>query len=128
MGRYLSFEKTSLTKNQVENLLTVMGQGTDLERIDISDNDLSGVEPSLLAALAKVEHVNVSETQLNKTQMEVLFRAAIGEGSRITDLLVWDLDLSCIDPELLKKVDDTLKLDFFIDDFPHLLEVDERGV
>merc|ERR1712226_67327 len=123
MGRYLSFEKTSLTKNQVENLLTVMGQGTDLERIDISDNDLSGVEPSLLAALARVEYVNVSGTQLTKTQMEVLFRAAIGEGSIITDLLVWELDLSCIDHELLRKVDDTLTFDIHKDKL--VFDVDE---
>ena len=65
---------SKLTCQQVEALFATDNEATKLKSLTIAGNNLSSVEPALLAtALSKLEKVNILECSLTRKQAETLF-------------------------------------------------------
>ena len=77
----LKVGRTELTKQQAEAILTAVSEGNKLTKLEITQNDLLGVDPGLLAkAVTKLETLNIKWNKLTEQQcVEVL--TAVSEGT-----------------------------------------------
>ena len=107
---------TRLTGRQAAEICTAVCRGSKLRVLDISNNNLSCVEPSLLGcAVALLEEVSMYGTCLTRQQAEAVF-AAIGGGGTLRRLnMAGTGDLSSVEPGLLARAVNRLE------------EVDMRG-
>ena len=102
----LKHEQTAAIFNKMANTVT------ELVELDIGENDLSEIEPELLAkAVNKVKLVNISLCSLNSKQVEAVFEQALVE-TRTTFLDVENNSTGEISAELITKVDKKLKVQF----------------
>ena len=94
---------TKLTQQQAVAILTAVSEGSKLATLDINWNDLSGVDPGMLAkAVAKLVTLNVRRTNLTH-QQTVAILTAVSEGSKLTELDISCNNLSGLDPGLLAR-------------------------
>jgi len=71
--------------------------------VDLSRIDLSKVDPEMLAvAVGGVERVNLYGTNLSNQQLDTLFTSIL-QGSKLKKLLIGDLVMRTVDPEMLAK-------------------------
>ena len=106
----LNVTYTQLTQQQAGEILTAVSEGNRLTKLSISHNDLSGIEPELLAkAVTKLEFLNVINTKLTQQQVVAIF-TALSEENKLTELFISENDLSQVDPELLYKAIVNLKI------------------
>jgi Leucine-rich repeat (LRR) protein len=91
---------TWLTHEQLETLLVEIEDGVKLRILNLAENNLSTVEPSLLASLAHLETIDLHYTGLNKEQLETLFKA-IKEGNTLKNLNLIENDLAPVEPALM---------------------------
>ena len=97
--------ETHLTTDQAEALLTRLAITHQLRSLDISYNDLSEVEPQLLArAVVELEELRLSGTSLTSEQSEALFYALNEADNWLDCLHISYCNLSTIDPAHLTKV------------------------
>jgi len=101
----LSIWETHLTTEQAEALLTRMTNTHQLRILDISYNDLSEVDPQLLArAVVELEELRLCGTSLTSEQSEALV-SALNEGDNwLKCLHISYCNLATIDPAQLAKV------------------------
>ena len=84
-------------------ILTAVSEGSKLVKLDISCNNLSGVDTRLLAkVVTKLETLDASFTKLTQ-QQSVAILTAVNEGSKLTKLNIGWNNLSGVDPGLLAK-------------------------
>ena len=75
-----------LTKQQAEAILTAVIEGSKLTKLEITQNDLLGVDPGLLAkAVTKLETLDIKWNKLTEQQC-VAILTAVNEGSKLTKL------------------------------------------
>ena len=99
----LNMRYIGLTMQQTDSIFAAITEDSQLKSLDISINDLSSVEPRLLArAVKNLETQNVESGRLTTEQTESIF-AAISEDSQLKSLDISKNDLSSVDPELLAK-------------------------
>ena len=90
-------------------ILTAVSDGSKLNSLDISDNDLSGVDPELLAkTVTKLQTLEVTLTKLTHQQAVAIF-TAVSEGSKLSKLDIGHNDLSGLDPGLVRKAVTNMK-------------------
>ena len=99
----LNLTNTKLTQQQIASVITSASKGSKLKKLNISENDLSGVDPGLLAkAVVNLETLDIGNTKLTQQQAAVIF-SGVCEGSRLNVLNISDNNLSEVEPELLAK-------------------------
>ena len=97
----LNISSTNLWPEQSQAILTAISEEYKLTNLDISNNDLSVMEPELIAsAVSRVDTLNISSTNLRPEQSQAIF-TAISEGYKLTNLDFSYNDLSLLEPELL---------------------------
>ena len=75
-----------------------------LRRLDLWENELSSVEPELLArAVATLEEVNLGRTGLTREQGEAIFAALAGTGSSLRKLFMSENNLSSVEPGVMAR-------------------------
>jgi len=86
-----------------EKLIKAVVDHPGLTLLDLSRINLSEVDPELLAvAVNGVERVNLYQTSLSNQQLDALFTGII-QGSKLRKLLIGDLGMEAVDPELLSR-------------------------
>ena len=99
----LNVESVQLTAQQTQSILEAINEDSQLKSLDISWNDLSSVEPGLLAgAVRKMESLNVDFGQLTAQQTQSIL-AAVNEDSQLKSLTISRNDLSSVEPGLLTR-------------------------
>ena len=97
----LNILSANLWPEQSQAILTAISEEYKLTNLDISNNDLSVMEPELIAsAVSRVDTLNISSTNLRPEQSQAIF-TAISEGYKLTNLDFSYNDLSLLEPELL---------------------------
>ena len=94
---------TDLTKKQVKALLLRISQEeTFIERLNLAENDLSGIEPTLLASsLTRLIQAGLDFCHLSNIQLEVLLPSLSQESSCLQHISLSDNYLKCVDPVLI---------------------------
>ena len=94
---------TDLTKKQLKSiLLRISQEETFIERLNLSENDLSGIEPTLLASsLPRLLQAGLSFCQLSTAQVELLLGSLSHESSCLKHISLSDNYLKCVDPVLI---------------------------
>ena len=84
-------------------ILTAVSEGSKLPKLEISDSNLAGVDPVLLAkAVTKLDTLKVKYTKLTQ-QQDMTILTAVSEDSKLTKLDISWNNLSGVDPGLLAK-------------------------
>ena len=97
----MHLENTELTAPQVEKIFAKMNVSTNLKDLDISCNNLSTIEPGVLASgLNKVEVVSVANCFLTIQQVQTTF-ATMKETTRTMKLVIAMNNLTFTDPIIL---------------------------
>ena len=106
----LEISNTKLTKHQIVAILTTVSEGHKMTKLNISFNNMSGVDPQLLAkTVTKTKQLNVTDTDLTQEQAEAIF-TALSEEIIVTELHIGFNDLSGVDTGLLAKAVKNLKI------------------
>ena len=88
---------TELTKLQIETLFKALNDDSKLKWMSINNNDLSMVDPNLLAkTVCRLEVVNLKRTNINIHQLSSIF-TLVPQTSRVTAIF--------LDTDLVRKVD-----------------------
>ena len=99
----LYIENTNLTLQQTEAILTAVSEGSKMIKLNIVENNMSGVDPGLLAkAVANLETLDIGSTELTEQQATTIL-SGVSKGSEVTKLnMSWN-NLSGVDRGLLAK-------------------------
>ena len=99
----LYIENTNLTLQQTEAILTAVSEGSKMIKLNIVENNMSGVDPGLLAkAVANLETLDIGRTELTQQQATAIL-SGISKGTKLTKLNISLNNLSGVDSELLAK-------------------------
>ena len=99
----LDIDDTELTQQQAAAILTAVSEGSKMTELNICWNDMSGVDPGLLAkAVNNVETLDIGNTKLTPQQTAAVLTSA-SEGSKLTKLNICGNNMSEVDPGLLAK-------------------------
>ena len=99
----LEINCTELTLQQAAAIFTAVSEESTMIELDISDNDLSGVDPELLAkAVNNLTTLYIENTNLTLQQTEAIL-TAVSEGSKMIKLNIVENNMSGVDPGLLAK-------------------------
>ena len=99
----LDIDDTELTQQQAAAILTAVSEGSKMTELNICWNDMSGVDPGLLAkAFNNVETLDIGYTKLTPQQATAVITSA-SEGCKLTKLNIRGNNLSGVDPGLLAK-------------------------
>ena len=99
----LYIENTNLTLQQTEAILTAVSEGSKMIKLNIVENNMSGVDPGLLAkAVANLETLDIGSTELTQQQATAIL-SGVSKGTKLTKLNISWNNLSGVDSELLAK-------------------------
>jgi len=105
----LEFSNTQLTQQQIVAILTAVSDGRKMTKLDISFNDMSGIDKKLLAkAVTKMKKLNITDTNLTQEQAEAIL-TAVSEENVVSKLYIGFNNLSGVDPGLMAKAFTNLK-------------------
>ena len=105
----LEISNTKLTQQQIVAILTVVSEGRKMTKLDINFNNMSGVDPELLAkTVTKTKILNVADTNLTQQQAEAIL-TAVSEAKTVMELDIGFNNLSGVDQGLLAKAVTNLK-------------------
>jgi len=95
---------TDITNDQAMALFTAMSENSQLKVLHLSDNNLASVDPELLArVVARLEDVNLKNTNLTNEQIQALF-TALSQKSQLKTLDLVSNNLSSLEPALFASV------------------------
>ena len=99
----VTLRNTDLSKKQLNALLLKISQEqTKLKRLDLAENNLSSIEPSLLAsALTRLTLAGLCFCQLSTSQLGVLLASISQDSSNLQHLSLADNYLAEMDPVLI---------------------------
>jgi len=108
-----NLKQTKLTKEQASAIFTTLMNGSSkLDHLDIGENDLSEVDPSLLAkAVNRLKFVRIGLCSLTKEQTQAVFDQILVE-SKTTFLDIEQNSTEELSAELCSKVDKKVKVQF----------------
>jgi len=105
----LEFSNTQLTQQQIVAILTAVSDGRKMTKLDISFNDMSGIDKKLLGkAVTKMKKLNITDTNLTQQQAEAIL-TAVSEENVVSKLYIGFNNLSGVDPGLMAKAFTNLK-------------------
>jgi hypothetical protein len=96
---------TQLTRTQVNQLIFAIcsNRNSKLKKLNIRQNDLSTVEPTLLArTVANIQEVDINATSLNELQGKNIFYAIKGD-FKLRKLNIGNNNLSSVEPRLMAR-------------------------
>jgi Leucine-rich repeat (LRR) protein len=94
--------EADLTRHQLETIFSAISGDTKLKKLDLSENDLSCLEPDLFAkAVSNVEQVELRDSKLSEQQVNALFTAVSGGATSLKKLGIATNNLSPVRPDLL---------------------------
>jgi len=94
---------TELSNQQCQAIFRCAAGDTKLNTLNLSDCDLSSVDPETLArVVAKLEEVALAYTDLSNQQCKAIFNCAAGD-SKLKNLDLAHCDLSSVDSETLAR-------------------------
>ena len=98
-------DSTKFKRNQVEAIMTaILAEGRRVKKLNISWNNLSTVDPNLLArVLTGLQEVKMFMAELTVTQMEAILTAICAEDCLVKKLDISYTNLSSVDPGLLAR-------------------------
>ena len=106
----LYIENTNLTLQQTEAILTAVSEGSKMIKLNIVENNMSGVDPGLLAkAVANLKTLDIGSTELTQQQASAIL-SGVNEGSKMIALNIGENNLSEVDPGLLAKAVTNLEI------------------
>jgi len=99
----VNLRNTDLSKKQLNTLLLKISQEqTKLKQLDLAENNLSSIEPSLLAsALARLTLAGLCFCQLSTVQLGVVLASISQDSSSLKHLSLADNYLAEVDPVLI---------------------------
>jgi len=99
----LGLKDTKLRTEQISSILaTIAQEDTKLKKLNLEGNDLSHVEPEVLArAAVKLEELDLSYTELRPEQITSIFTTIPQEDTKLKKLNLEGNDLSHVEPEVL---------------------------
>jgi len=108
-----NLRSTKLTKDQATAIFTKLANtNSELIQLDVGENNLSEVEPSVLAmGVNRVTVVNISTCQLGSKQVAAVFEQVLVE-TKTTFLDVENNTTGELSAELIANVDKKLKVEF----------------
>jgi len=93
---------TNITIDQLNSLFTALSRNTQLKKLSVFSNNLSSVDPELLArGVTRLEDVYF--TNITNEQSEAIFTAISQNNSQLKKLNLRFINLSCVDPAVLAK-------------------------
>ena len=97
--------ESNLNKKQVEALITsISSENLRLKKLDLQTNDLSSVEPGLLAkAVGRLSEVRLRDTQMNKHQIEKILISICERDSNLYNLDLTYVNLNSVETDLLAR-------------------------
>ena len=106
----------SLTVDQVNALAIALGENAQIQEVNLSDNSLTDVEPELLVrALAKTRKLNLANTSLTAEQVKRLLKSFLSDDCTMENLDLSANVLSMIEPDLMAKSLNKLKVVTLLD-------------
>ena len=106
----------SLTVDQVNALAIALGENAQIQEVNLSDNSLTDVEPELLVrALAKTRKLNLANTSLTAEQVKRLLKSFLSDDCTLENLDFSANVLSMIEPDLMAKSLNKLKVVTLLD-------------
>lgn len=95
---------TNFERHDVTNIFIAIKKGTKLKRLDIANNELNSIPPSLImSATANLEDLNLCQTSLNQQQAEAIFTKISSGESQLRKLNVGRNQLSGVSAATLAK-------------------------
>ena len=95
--------RAKLTKQQAVAMMTAISQGSKLASLEIGLNDLSGVDPGILAkVVTRLGSLDIDSTNLTQQQVVAVI-TAVCERNNMANLSMARNNLSGVDPEILAK-------------------------
>merc|ERR1712096_504528 len=96
--------ETYLRIEQINEILIEAQENSKMEKLDMSDNDLSEVDPDNLANfVANIENVDLCDTQLSTEQITALLNR-IDTNTKLKKLSIYHNNLSEVDPNIIRRV------------------------
>ena len=106
----VQLEKTSLTSEQLETVLTAVPENSNLKTLNLSENNLSLVNVTLLLkAISQLKELSLANARLTTHQAEAVL-TAIAEDSNLTMLDISGNSLSVVDPATLARLVEYLEV------------------
>ena len=108
----VNIRNTGLTQQQTKEIFNAIRSGhSQLKDLDIGRNNLSLVEPALLArAVTSLEIVNLSGAELTTQQLEAIFTTICAGASWLKTLCLASTKMYLVDSGLLAKAVNRLKV------------------
>ena len=86
--KILNVSDTFLRKEQTLVIISAISDGSKLTKLDISKNDLSGIDPRLLSkSVTRLVTLGVSDTKLDQHQVMTILLSA-SEESKLANLYI----------------------------------------
>ena len=106
----------ALTGDQANALVIALAENDPIQEVDLSDNSLTDVEPGLLVrALAKTRKLNLANTSLTTEQVKQLLESLLSDNCAMENLDFSANILSMIEPDLMAKSLNKLKVVTLLD-------------
>ena len=97
-------------------LVIALAENDPIQEVDLSDNSLTDVEPGLLVrALAKTRKLNLANTSLTTEQVKQLLESLLSDNCAMENLDFSANILSMIEPDLMAKSLNKLKVVTLLD-------------
>ena len=97
----VDISRTGMTSQHLQAVFTIMCQESQLKKLAIEGNNLSSIQPAVLAkAISKLEEINIGSTDITSEQVQAVF-AAIAVDGPLRKLTIRHNDLSSVQPEVL---------------------------
>jgi len=101
----------ALTADQANAVVIALAENEQIQEVDLSDNSLTDVEPGLLVrALAKTRKLNLANTSLTTEQVKQLLESLLSDNCAMENLDFSANILSMIEPDLMAKSLNKLKV------------------
>ena len=106
----------ALTADQANAVVIALAENEQIQEVDLSDNSLTDVEPGLLVrALAKTRKLNLANTSLTTEQVKQLLESLLSDNCAMENLDFSANILSMIEPDLMAKSLNKLKVVTLLD-------------
>ena len=106
----------ALTADQANAVVIALAENEQIQEVDLSDNSLTDVEPGLLVrALAKTRKLNLANTSLTTEQVKQLLKSLLSDNCAMENLDFSANILSMIEPDLMAKSLNKLKVVTLLD-------------
>ena len=100
----IGFCDAGLTGEQTNALANALVENTKIEKVDLSDNSLTNIDPALLArAVARTKNLNLANAELSSHQLKEILEVLLSHDCVMNEINLSANEISMIDPDLMSK-------------------------